>query len=89
MIHLHRTNLAPTHVQPYLIQLVLFRESTCVHLVKCWAALHSPFNTQLSLLLANCLPLRRSLGAADLQQVIVILKLKVRENQGNGVSWLS
>lgn len=37
---------------------------------------------------ADYSPLRRSLCAADLQQVIVVLQLKVRENQGNCVSWL-
>ncbi|KAF3833637.1 hypothetical protein F7725_024841 [Dissostichus mawsoni] len=29
-----------------------------------------------------------AVSAADLQQVIVVLQLKVGENQGNGVSWL-
>lgn len=37
---------------------------------------------------ADYSPLRRALGAADLQQVVVVLQLKVGENQGNGVSRL-
>lgn len=33
-------------------------------------------------------PLRGALGAGDLQQVVVVLQLEVREHQGDGVPWL-
>lgn len=37
---------------------------------------------------ADYSPLRRSVRAADLQQIVVILQLKVGEHQGDGVSRL-
>lgn len=43
----------------------------------------------ISLLQADHSPLGRSLSAADLQQIIVVLQLKVGEHQGDGVSRLS
>lgn len=50
--------------------------------------LHYSAPSVIKTLLAEHLPLWRSVCTADLQQVVVVLQLKVRENQGDGVSGL-
>lgn len=86
----HWTGSTQTHFQPDFNQLLPPSAKVpvgrlCTSRLSVHCSARSPDKT----LQADYSPLRRAVSAADLQQVIVVLQLKVRENQGNGVSWLS